>query len=165
MSASEKPACGRWMPRKRAYCARKLDHKGDCRTAEALADERQRTTERRKTARRRGVRLQDDPAVRARWNRSHKFNRFGITEAQFNQMLAAQDRRCGICRERFMHGRICIDHDHACCPVPPNGISRSCGKCVRGLLCVRCNTWLGWLEKYGGLVGTYLSSTAGGLVE
>jgi hypothetical protein len=53
-----------------------------------------------------------------------------------------------------------IDHDHSCCPVPLSGVSRSCGKCVRGLLCVRCNTWLGWLEKYAESARTYLGSAA-----
>lgn len=170
MSATDQPPagrkrCGAWMPRKRDYCARKLNHKGDCRTAEALADERKRATNRRL-----GTRRRDDPAARARWNRAEKFNRLGITEARFHQMLEEQDYACGICKELFTPGqRICIDHDHKCCPVPPNGRTRSCGKCVRGLLCVRCNTWLGWMDKYWGAAQVYLVSaplgTAGGLVE
>jgi hypothetical protein len=31
-----------------------------------------------------------------------------------------------------------VDHDHACCPGP-----YTCGRCVRGVLCGRCNTVLG----------------------
>lgn len=97
------------------------------------------------------------PEARARWYRAYKFVRFGITEARFNQMLEAQGYACGICREPFRPGqRVCIDHDHRCCSVPPSGLARSCGKCVRGLLCVRCNTWLGWLETYGRRVWEYL---------
>ena len=51
--------CDKWMPRKRASCARRPGHKGDCRTAEALADSRAR-----QTARRKGVRLRDNPEAR-----------------------------------------------------------------------------------------------------
>lgn len=35
-------------------------------------------------------------------------------------------------------GKIHVDHDHACCPG-----KISCGKCVRGYLCLSCNTLLG----------------------
>lgn len=34
-----------------------------------------------------------------------------------------------------------VDHDHKCCPG-----SRSCGKCVRGVLCRSCNLALGLVE-------------------
>lgn len=34
-----------------------------------------------------------------------------------------------------------VDHDHACCPG-----DRSCGRCVRGLICMRCNAALGMLH-------------------
>jgi hypothetical protein len=70
-------------------------------------------------------------------------------------MLEDQGHACAICREPFIEQRPRIDHDHNCCKVPPNGVSRSCGKCVRGLLCVRCNTWLGWMDKYGEMAKAY----------
>jgi Recombination endonuclease VII len=97
------------------------------------------------------------PEDRARWHRAHKFVRFGITEDRFNQMLEDQGHACAICRELFRDQRICVDHDHAYCPVPLGGHARSCGRCVRGLLCVRCNTWLGWMETYGREVAAYLA--------
>jgi hypothetical protein len=50
--------------------------------------------------------------------------------------------------------RICIDHDHACCP--PSTPTRCCGKCVRGLLCLTCNIALGYIEAYSELAMTYL---------
>lgn len=64
--------------------------------------------------------------------------RYGITAGQYDQMLHAQGGVCAICEEppgrdgRFR--KLAVDHDHACCDT-----NRSCGKCVRGLLCRRCN--------------------------
>lgn len=43
-----------------------------------------------------------------------------------------------------------IDHDHSCCPPGKkfsNKSQRSCGKCVRGLLCRPCNKSLGMLQE------------------
>jgi hypothetical protein len=153
---AEGDVCGKWMPRKKAHCGRKPEHRGDCRTAEAVADIRQR-----KTDRRRGTRLRDDPAAKARWNRSHKFARLGITEGRFNQMLEAQGCACAMCGESFEEGKlIYADHDHTCCPKQRKATAKTCGKCVRGLLCFRCNTALGYIEQYGARAQTYLDRTA-----
>ena len=60
-----------------------------------------------------------------------------------------------MCRTPFEEDqRICIDHDHACCP--PKLPSRCCGKCVRGLLCLTCNVALGYIETYFEMAMTYL---------
>jgi hypothetical protein len=50
---------------------------------------------------------------------------------------------CWVCgRTEEENGRmLCVDHDHACCPGEP-----TCGKCVRGILCIRCNWHVGMLE-------------------
>lgn len=155
-SAVDRKLCEHWMPKAQAACGRKLDHAGKHITAKALkamVDNRPR-----KTTRRRGVRLSDSPDARARWRRKHKFVRLGISEEHFLKMLEEQRYACAICRTPFGDGkRIHVDHDHACCPAVPDATAKTCGRCIRGLLCVRCNTWLGWLERYGQAAEAYLA--------
>lgn len=67
-----------------------------------------------------------------------RLRRFNLTQEQYDQMLEDQDNRCAICGRTEASKAWAIDHDHACCP----GQS-SCGECVRGLLCLNCNTALG----------------------
>jgi hypothetical protein len=149
MAASGQPTddevCGKWMPRAKDYCARGPSHPVPCKSPEAMERQRQRSAERRPA---RVV----TPEAKARWNRAHKFTRLGITEEQFNQFLEEQDYACAICCEPFEEERICADHDHNCCPPQPYARAKTCGKCVRGLLCTRCNAWLGWVDGVGGEV-------------
>lgn len=68
-------------------------------------------------------------------------NFFGLTEQDVEQILRQQNGCCAICRTNDPGGRYgtwCVDHDRACCPT-----SKSCGNCVRGLLCHHCNWGLG----------------------
>lgn len=60
---------------------------------------------------------------------------YGITEADYNAMLEAQEGACAICRQppnESTHGRLYVDHCH--------GSSR-----IRGLLCNNCNRGIGYL--------------------
>lgn len=66
--------------------------------------------------------------------------RFGISFENLVAMYDAQGHACKICQQRV---ELVIDHDHSCCPYDPVRKSRSCGKCVRGLLCHACNHGLG----------------------
>jgi hypothetical protein len=62
-----------------------------------------------------------------------------VSNGRWERLFTHQDRRCAICRcEVPTKKGWNIDHDHKCCPGP-----RSCGKCVRGILCSHCNTGLG----------------------
>lgn len=69
----------------------------------------------------------------------NRMQRYGISQPDFDARLKAQDYVCLVCREREP---VVVDHDHACCPG-----TKTCGKCVRGLLCNRCNVLLGVIEE------------------
>jgi hypothetical protein len=141
--------CGKWMPRAQTTCGRKPLHPGDCRKAETLRDARLR-----RGTRRRG-RPQATAEDRAAWRLKHKLKRYGLTQALFDALLAAQGNACAMCREPFAEDQpIFIDHDHACCPDEKT----SCGKCVRGLLCLGCNTALGHIERKYAIARAYLDS-------
>lgn len=146
--------CGKWMPRKHAYCARGVGHPPPCASREAMENQRQRAAGRRPT---RVVTAED----KARWNRAHKFVRLGITEEAFTELLESQDYACGMCHEPFEEDqRVFADHDHKCCDKQLKATAKTCGKCIRGLLCFRCNTALGYIEKYGAMAEAYLGSRA-----
>lgn len=70
--------------------------------------------------------------------------RKGLTLRQYDELLAAQRYRCAGCNNPLGDDtrQIHIDHDHECC----SG-QRTCGKCVRGILCRGCNLALGHLRS------------------
>jgi Recombination endonuclease VII len=141
--------CGKWMPKAKTYCGRYSGHPdGQCRSPKAVAAWRQRSASHDRVIM---------PEARARWKLTHKLKRYGMTQEDFDRMLAAQGYACAMGREPFGEDSlICIDHDHACCPDE----KRSCGKCVRGLLCVSCNTALGIIERKYEIARAYLGTRA-----
>lgn len=68
---------------------------------------------------------------------------YKLTLEQYNKILESQDFRCLGCLLSVEElGRpLTVDHDHNCCPG-----AKSCGKCIRGLLCSSCNVALGRLK-------------------
>jgi Recombination endonuclease VII len=63
----------------------------------------------------------------------------GISVEKRDELLAQQGGKCKICPTVLTEDmQKCIDHDHRCCP----GLY-SCGKCIRGILCVDCNVAIG----------------------
>lgn len=67
------------------------------------------------------------------------WKRYGITSEQFDAILEAQGG-CAACGSPTTDGKYWhVDHDHTCCDTQ----ARSCGKCIRGILCHGCNTALG----------------------
>lgn len=55
----------------------------------------------------------------------------GLTISQANRILEAQGGKCAICKAESK--TLEVDHDHSCCS------ETSCGKCIRGFLCSKCN--------------------------
>ena len=75
-----------------------------------------------------------------RERRRSRLRTYGLTVAAYDQIWEEQRGRCAICgkAEERLGRRFSVDHNHACCPGP-----KSCGECVRGLLCGNCNVGLG----------------------
>jgi len=67
----------------------------------------------------------------------------GITPEEYNNLLALQRFCCAICRRHIseFNKAFAVDHNHVCCPG-----KKSCGQCIRGLLCSNCNFAIGLLQ-------------------
>lgn len=80
----------------------------------------------------------DDPNYDRKWKIVNLYN---LTEDRVQEILEYQGNKCATCHVEFEGLDFAIDHDHSCC----SGAS-SCGKCIRGFLCLGCNTGLGKLK-------------------
>lgn len=91
-----------------------------------------------KMASERRMRLGYDEYMRPIQRTSHLKRRYGITDAEYMQLLEKQNYRCAVCGtanpSSGKNNYFDVDHDHN------TGI-------VRGLLCRNCNVTLGVLEK------------------
>jgi hypothetical protein len=68
-----------------------------------------------------------------------RLRNYGLTATTYRAILARQGGGCAICGGQCATGRmLAVDHDHACCPG-----EKSCGRCIRGLLCGSCNQGIG----------------------
>lgn len=95
----------------------------------------------------------DQVAARSReWFAAHpdkpyeyNLKKYGWTPEDYDRHLAEQGGVCAACGsddpgKRYKHFH--VDHDHSCC----SG-KKSCGKCIRGLLCGPCNIAAGHIES------------------
>lgn len=90
------------------------------------------------------VRRQTDKGA-ASVRANQMWSMYRVRPDDYGVMLAQQGGLCAICVQPFkgqqdMH----LDHDHACSH--PDKGWRSCRDCVRGILCMRCNTNIAILE-------------------
>lgn len=69
--------------------------------------------------------------------------KYGLTEEAYNALLEQQGGFCACCGLVEPEH---IDHDHSCCPT-----AKTCGNCVRGLLCRKCNVFIGYIEMNPGI--------------
>jgi len=73
---------------------------------------------------------------------TNNINKYGLDRDTYVDLEKEQNGVCKICGEKEIYNkRLSIDHDHTCCEV-----GKSCGKCIRGLLCSRCNKALGMIN-------------------
>jgi len=73
-----------------------------------------------------------------RWSMIHK--KYKLTKQMYLDLLEQQNGVCAIC-ENSPKSYLAVDHDHSCCPT-----SKTCGECIRGLLCGGCNSALGRIK-------------------
>lgn len=79
--------------------------------------------------------IQERPELRKKIRLKYMYN---LEWEDYLAMFHAQGGTCYICnQECTKFPGLSVDHDHRCCPG-----DRSCGKCVRRLLCDACNNGL-----------------------
>jgi hypothetical protein len=81
--------------------------------------------------------------------------RYAMSLDDYDSMSERQSGRCAVCGTNCPGGPgsvLHVDHDHSCCPG-----QKTCGKCVRGLLCDKCNKALGYADDS---IDTLLSMVA-----
>jgi hypothetical protein len=91
-------------------------------------------------------------------SRKETLNRYGLTTETYTALLIKQGGACATCEEfPDESSNLHVDHDHACCPG-----TKSCGSCIRGLLCMKCNTILGKAKDNPKLLRVLASYVEGG---
>jgi|ERR1035437_328784 hypothetical protein len=106
---------------------------------------------------------EENDAYRAKWAKDHRFKnyadarayefaremkKYSTTVEWYRDLLIKQNGLCAICGHLSHRGdktqRLQVDHNHKCCDLK----TKSCGKCLRGLLCADCNVLLSYFERF-----------------
>lgn len=76
-------------------------------------------------------------------SRCHALYKFNLSLTEYEKILEDQGGVCAICKSPpdTKDTAMPVDHDHSCCPG-----NRSCGKCIRGILCRYCNSGIGYFK-------------------
>ena len=121
----------------RAWHKKRYAENADYRAKVRATQRRYRETHKDQIRERRRRKWDSDEALRDRQRASNRASQrrkryqqvYGFSFADYDAMLQRQGSACAICRRSG--DALCVDHCHAC------------GK-VRGLLCVKCNSALGF---------------------
>ena len=75
---------------------------------------------------------------------ARRLERYGVTVDEYVSMLDSQGGVCAVCRKPpAVDGpRFSVDHDRSCCDR-----LKSCGKCLRGVVCRSCANGLGAFKR------------------
>lgn len=71
-----------------------------------------------------------------------RYYRHSMSKVEYDRLLASQCDKCAICSIKLKDGDMALDHDHKCCDT-----KRTCGKCIRGILCGGCNRGIGHFKE------------------
>lgn len=71
-----------------------------------------------------------------------RWERHGQSLDWFKNLYLLQNQSCAICKRQFEMNDLHVDHDHSCCQG-----EKSCGKCIRGLLCSGDNLGIGHMNE------------------
>ena len=81
-----------------------------------------------------------------------RYAKFGVSAEDFNDMLESQNNKCAVCGDGLLVGKTTnLDHSH-------------CTGLVRGVVCQRCNTFIGFIEKTPDLYDKAMRYLAGGAI-
>ena len=69
---------------------------------------------------------------------------YGLTAKLYQALLVFQGGRCYICRRISLKRRLSVDHNHKC--DQGHDPKQGCPECVRGLLCRKCNDYVGYIR-------------------
>lgn len=78
-------------------------------------------------------------------------SKYGLTTGMFTELLRKQGGGCAICKTNGSTTRWAVDHDHSCCLG-----DKTCGKCIRGILCYPCNQALGLMKDSPEIIASAL---------